>query len=223
MTYDGVVALAHIADFVHGYKLCRLRAAGGLVLDLDESIAEGGVCEVSSALTQGDAVDPGAVGEVGRQSPRVRSTLGHVIRTLSSRHAEHVTHRRNEICDLDREELIKERLQWPRVSEGGAVSHLYRLNNRQSQNDVVRFGAAAGQLHIYGQGDVSSCWGRGRWSYGQISCSGFSFLQREPVERHNHCSCQDICHGPDVIPSNRAGRKAFLGGCHANSPPHLLG
>lgn len=103
VTYDGVIALAHIADFVHGYDLCDLRAAGGFILDLDEGICEGGVCEVSSALAQGDAVYPSAVGvrEVGCQSPLERSTLGHIIRTVSVHHAEHVTHRRNKVCDLD--------------------------------------------------------------------------------------------------------------------------
>lgn len=101
-----MIALAHIAHFVHRYKLCGLRAAGGFVLDLDERIAEGGVCEVPSALTQGDADYPSAVGvsQVGCEAPRERSTLGHVIRAVSSRHAVHVTHRSNKICDLDRQQ-----------------------------------------------------------------------------------------------------------------------
>lgn len=105
-TYDGVVALAHIADFVHHRKLCRLRAAGGFVLDLDERVAEGGVREVSGALTQGDPVYPGAVGvsEVGLEAPFERSTLGHVVGTVGSRHAVHVTHRSDKICDLDRQQ-----------------------------------------------------------------------------------------------------------------------
>lgn len=54
----------------------------------------------------------------------------------------------------------------------------YLLNHRQSQNDVVGLSTTAGGLYVYGQGDVSSRCCRGRWSNGQISCSGFSASQR---------------------------------------------
>lgn len=150
MTYDGVIALAHIAHFVHRDELSDLRAAGGLIRDLDERVAEGGVCEFPHALTQRDAVYPGAVdvSQVGLETPLERSTLGDIVRTRGSLHSVHVTYRRDKIRDLDRwqaERLFKS--HWNGHGDGcfchpasqgwGNKRVGYLLNNRESQNDVV--------------------------------------------------------------------------------------
>lgn len=63
--------------------------------------------EGSVALTQGDALYPGAigVGDVGGEPPLEQPTLGHVVRAVGVHHVEHVAPRGNKICDLDRKQV----------------------------------------------------------------------------------------------------------------------